>query len=132
MRAFRDLREFLQVLDAQQQLLKITDGVALEPDLAASARAVNQVAGETSPALYFNRIKGYQSAEVVMNAHGSWLNFALILDMPKDATLNQQFFEFIPAMGSFRARSSRWTVLHGRKSCLEKTSTCSRPYRCSV
>src|SRR6516225_7090579 len=101
MRAFRDLREFLQVLDAQQQLLKITDGVALEPDLAASARAVNQVAGETSPALYFNRIKGYQSAEVVMNAHGSWLNFALILDMPKDATLNQQFFEFIPAMGSF-------------------------------
>jgi vanillate/4-hydroxybenzoate decarboxylase subunit C len=95
MRAFKDLRDYLAVLEGQQQLLRVTDEVSLEPDMAAAARAINQVAGETSPALFFNQIKGYQNAEVVMNAHGSWPNFALILDMPKDATLNQQFFEFI-------------------------------------
>jgi 4-hydroxybenzoate decarboxylase len=95
MRAFKDLRDYLQVLDTQQQLLNITDEVSLEPDLAAAARAINQVAGETSPAIHFSRIKGYQSAEVVMNVHGSWPNLALMLGMPKDATLNQQFFEFI-------------------------------------
>jgi UbiD family decarboxylase len=120
MRAFRDLREFLQVLDAQQQLLKITDEVALEPDIAASARAVNQVAGETSPALYFNRIKGYQTAEVVMNAHGSWPNFALVLDMPKDATLNQQFFEFIHRYEQFPGKMQQMGSAPWQEVVLEK------------
>lgn len=95
MTAFKDLREFLQLLETEKQLLRITDEVSLEPDLAAAARAINQVAGEASPALLFNCIKGYQNAEVVMNAHGSWPNLALMLGMEKDSSLNQQFFEFI-------------------------------------
>jgi hypothetical protein len=30
-----------------------------------------------------------------MNAHGSWPNLALMLGMEKDASLTQQFFEFV-------------------------------------
>ena len=30
-----------------------------------------------------------------MNVHGPWLNLALMLGMEKDASLRQQFFEFV-------------------------------------
>src|SRR5262249_60191155 len=95
MRAFKTLRDFLEVLETDKQLLGITDAVSLEPDLAAAGRAVNQAGGETSPALLFNNIKGFTKAEVVMNAHGSWPNLALMLGMEKNASLTQQFFEFV-------------------------------------
>jgi vanillate/4-hydroxybenzoate decarboxylase subunit C len=94
MRAFKTLRDFLQLLEAEQQLLRITEEVRLEPDLAAAACALTQL-GETSPAIHFDRIKGYQNARVVLNVHGSWPNLALMLGMAKDASLNEQFFEFV-------------------------------------
>jgi 4-hydroxybenzoate decarboxylase len=92
MRAFKDLREFLRLLETEKQLLRITEEVSLEPDLAAAARAINQIDGDTSPAIHFARLKGYQNAEVVMNVHGSWKNQALMLGMEKDASLREQFF----------------------------------------
>jgi vanillate/4-hydroxybenzoate decarboxylase subunit C len=95
MRAFKSLREFLQLLEAEKQLLRITEAVSLEPDLAAAGRAVNQAGGETSPAIHFNNIKGYKKAEVVLNVHGSWPNLALMLGMDRHASLSQQFFEFV-------------------------------------
>ena len=94
MRAFKNLREFLQLLDAEKQLLRVTDEVNLEPDLAAAGRAITQLS-ETSPAIHFNRIKGYNNAQVVLNVHGSWTNHALMLGMEKDAPLREQFFEFV-------------------------------------
>ena len=39
--AFDDLRSFLQALDDQGQLLKISEEVNAEPDLAAAANAVS-------------------------------------------------------------------------------------------
>ena len=36
MRAFKDLREFLQLRDSEKQLLRISERVSLEPDLAAA------------------------------------------------------------------------------------------------
>ena len=41
--AFDDLRSFLQALDDQGQLLKISEEVNAEPDLAAAANAINMV-----------------------------------------------------------------------------------------
>jgi 3-polyprenyl-4-hydroxybenzoate decarboxylase len=37
MRAFKDLREFLQLLEGEKQLLRISEKVSLEPDLAKFA-----------------------------------------------------------------------------------------------
>jgi 4-hydroxybenzoate decarboxylase len=100
MRAYQDLRAFLRVLEEEHQLLRVTDEVLPEPDLGAAARAVTQL-GETSPALYFDKIKGYQSARVVMNVHGSWPNHALALGMNKDAGLKERFFEFAKRYAQF-------------------------------
>ena len=94
MRAYQDLREFLSVLDDENQLLRINEQVMFEPDLAAASCALAQI-GEAVPAIQFNNIAGCDNAKVVMNVHGSWPNHALALDMKKDASLRDQFFEFV-------------------------------------
>ena len=53
MRAYQDLREFLSVLEQEQQLLRYTEQVRLEPDLAAAACALAKM-GEATPAIQFN------------------------------------------------------------------------------
>src|SRR5437870_71058 len=93
MRAFKDLREFLQLLEAEKQLLRISEKVRLEPDLAAAGCALAQLGG-AGPALQFENIDGYTSARVVVNVHGSWANHALVLGMDKDTPIREQFFEF--------------------------------------
>src|ERR1700731_2964481 len=93
MRAFKDLREFLQLLEAEKQLLRISEEVSLEPDLAAGACALAQLGG-AGPALEFDKINGYTNARVVVNVHGSWANHALVLGMDKDTSIREQFFEF--------------------------------------
>jgi vanillate/4-hydroxybenzoate decarboxylase subunit C len=93
MRAYQDLRDFLSVLEQERQLLRVTDQVNFEPDLAAAACALTQM-GETVPAIQFDNIAGCTGAQVVMNVHGSWPNHALALGMDRDASLRDQFFEF--------------------------------------
>src|SRR3954447_5676124 len=94
MRVYQDLREFLSVLEQQRQLLRITDSVIPEPDLAAAACAIARM-GESTPAIHFDNIAGYTNARIVMNVHGSWPNHALALGMDKHAPLRDQFFEFV-------------------------------------
>jgi len=94
MHAYQDFREFLTVLEQEKQLLRITEPVQLEPDLAAAASAATKL-GNRSPALYFDNIAGYSSARIVMNVHGSWANHALALGMDKEMPLKEQFFEFV-------------------------------------
>lgn len=94
MKAYQDLRDFLGGLEQQGQLLRITDLVSLEPDLAAAACALTQL-GEGSPAIQFSNIAGYESARVVMNVHGSWPNHALALGMDRNASPRDQFHRFV-------------------------------------
>src|SRR6266516_1114298 len=93
MRAYKDLREFLGVLDQNRQLLRVTEMVKPEPDLGAAACALAQ-RGLGNPAVLFNNIAGYTNAQVVMSAHGSWPNLALGLDLPMDMSPKDQFFAF--------------------------------------
>jgi UbiD family decarboxylase len=81
--AYDDLRSFLDTLDKKGQLLRITEELNPEPDLAAAANAVSRL-GDTAPALFFNNVKGFTSARIAMNVHGSWANHALALGLPKD------------------------------------------------
>lgn len=91
---YADIQQYLATLEKEGQLLRIKDETNPEPDLGAAARAINNVAKENAPALLFENILGYTNARVVMNLHGSWPNHALMLGMPKTATLRDQFFEF--------------------------------------
>jgi vanillate/4-hydroxybenzoate decarboxylase subunit C len=94
MRCYQDFREFLTVLEQQGQLLRITDQVKFEPDLAAAGCALAQI-GDYAPAILFNNIAGCVDTQVAMNVHGSWPNHALALGLDKGTGLRDQFFEFV-------------------------------------
>ncbi|MDR0305479.1 MAG: UbiD family decarboxylase [Chitinispirillales bacterium] len=87
---YRDLREFLLILEKENQLVRIKEELAPEPDLSAIGRAAPDT--EAGPAVFVERIKGYNNP-VVLNVHGSWKNHALMLGMPKNSTIKEQFFE---------------------------------------
>lgn len=74
--AFDDLRSFLQELDDHGQLLKISEEVNAEPDLAAAANATGRI-GDGAPALWFDNIRGFTDARVAMNTIGSRQNHAI-------------------------------------------------------
>jgi 4-hydroxybenzoate decarboxylase len=100
MTAVHDLRGFLDVLEDNGQLLHVTEEVQLEPDIGAAGRAISQL-GETTPALSFENIKGYEAARIVTNVHGSWANHALLMGMPTDTDTRTQFFEFVRRYQTF-------------------------------
>ncbi|MEC1666860.1 phenolic acid decarboxylase BsdC [Bacillus mojavensis] len=91
--AYQDFREFLAALEKEGQLLTVNEEVKPEPDLGAAARAASDL-GDKSPALLFNNIYGYNNAQIAMNVIGSWPNHAMMLGLPKDTPVKEQFFEF--------------------------------------
>ncbi|MEU6038981.1 UbiD family decarboxylase domain-containing protein [Actinomadura sp. NPDC047616] len=94
MAAYDDLRGFLDTLDKEGQLLRITDEVMPEPDIAAAANAAPRL-GDAAPALYFDNVTGFTDARIAMNVHGSWANHALALGLPKGTSIREQVEEFI-------------------------------------
>ena len=116
--AFDDLRSFLQALDDHGQLLKISEEVNAEPDLAAAANATGRI-GDGAPALWFDNIRGFTDARVAMNAIGSWQNHAISLGLPPNTPVKKQIDEFIrrwdnfpiagaPRQSSLGAEHRRW------------------------
>lgn len=87
--AYRDLREFLKLLESENQLVRIKDEVMPEPDLSAIGRSAPNM--ENGPAVLIEKIKGYKNP-AVLNVHGSWQNIALMLNLPKDTPVKEQFF----------------------------------------
>ena len=114
--AYKDLRNFLQTLEDNGQLLRITEPVWPEPDIGAAASAANKGLGETAPALMFENIRGFQKPKLVTNVHGSWPNMALMLGLPKDTPPKKQFLEFSRRyQNSLKGLLKRDKPLPGRK-----------------
>lgn len=87
---YRDLREFLELLESENQLIRIKEEVMPEPDISAIGRTAPDM--DSAPAVLIENIKGYKTP-LVLNVHGSWQNHALMLNMPKDTPTKDQFFE---------------------------------------
>ncbi|QDD87530.1 non-oxidative hydroxyarylic acid decarboxylases subunit C [Pseudomonas oryzihabitans] len=104
--AYDNLRDFLQALDSNGQLLRITDTVKAEPDLAAAANAAGRI-GENAPALFFNNIEGFTDAQVVLNTIGSWANHAIALGMEPNTSTRDQIAEFIRRWETFPVAPER-------------------------
>ncbi len=89
-KTYKDLREFLQTLEEEGQLVRVAGPVNPEPDLGAIGRAAADI--KNGPAVLVENIRGYRYS-MVTNVHGSWKNHALMLGMDKDATVKEQFEE---------------------------------------
>ncbi|SHI81131.1 UbiD family decarboxylase [Desulfosporosinus lacus DSM 15449] len=95
---FKDLREFLAILEEEGQLIRIEDEVMPEPDLSAIGRAAPDM--ENGPGVFINKVKGYKYS-VVLNVHGSWQNHALMLGLPKETSVKEQFFALDKAWSAY-------------------------------
>jgi vanillate/4-hydroxybenzoate decarboxylase subunit C len=113
-----DLRAFLATLEREKQLLHISEEVRLEPDLGAIACAVNRL-GDTAPALLVERLHGYCGKSIALNVHGSWPNHALMLGLPKDTPLREQFFEFARRWDRFPVAVDRRTEAPWQEHVIE-------------
>ncbi|WP_327673857.1 MULTISPECIES: non-oxidative hydroxyarylic acid decarboxylases subunit C [unclassified Streptomyces] len=103
---YDDLRSFLGTLEKEGQLLRISDEVLPEPDLAAAANATGRI-GENAPALFFDNVKGFTDAQIAMNVHGSWVNHALALGLPKNTPVKEQVEEFARRWDAFPVAPER-------------------------
>ncbi|WP_405564957.1 non-oxidative hydroxyarylic acid decarboxylases subunit C [Streptomyces sp. NBC_01180] len=104
--AYDDLRSFLGALEKEGQLLRITDEVLPEPDLAAAANATGRI-GENAPALFFDNVKGFTNAQIALNVHGSWANHALALGLPRNTPVKDQVEEFARRWDAFPVTPER-------------------------
>lgn len=130
--AFDDLRSFLQALDDHGQLLKISEEVNAEPDLAAAANATGRI-GDGAPALWFDNIRGFTDARVAMNTIGSWQNHAISLGLPPNAPVKSRLMSLSAAGITSRLPRSAAPIQPGRRTPLMATrSTCSISCRCFV
>ena len=119
MRAYQDFREFLAVLDQEKQLLRVTDPMLPEPDLAAAAAAATKL-GNRSPALLFDNVAGYSDVQIAMNVHGSWANHALALGIPQDTAIRDQFFEFVRRYRMYPGQLERVTSAPWQEVVIDK------------
>ncbi|ETX62037.1 UbiD family decarboxylase [Citrobacter portucalensis] len=116
--AFDDLRSFLQALDDQGQLLKISEEVNAEPDLAAAANATGRI-GDGAPALWFDNIRGFTDARVAMNTIGSWQNHAISLGLPPNTPVKKQIDEFIRRWDKFPVTPERRANPAWAENCVD-------------
>jgi UbiD family decarboxylase len=87
---YQDLREFINLLEENKQLVTITEPISPEPDLSAIGRAAPDI--KNGPAVLVEHVIGYHN-RVLLNVHGSWANHALMLGMPASSTVKEQFYE---------------------------------------
>ncbi|CAL9346687.1 non-oxidative hydroxyarylic acid decarboxylases subunit C [Streptomyces albus] len=97
---YDDLRGYLEALEKHGQLLRFTEQVDPEPDLAAAANAAARL-GAGAPALCFEQVTGYPTGRVALNVHGSWANHAIALELPPATPVRRQVAEFSRRWESF-------------------------------
>lgn len=89
---FQNLRDFLAVLEENGQLIRVKTPISPEPDVASAARAALRFGANRAPAVLLENIKGYKNS-ILLNIHGSWANHALMLNLPRDTSIKEQFHE---------------------------------------
>lgn len=100
------LRNYLDFLDSHNQFITWPERVLPEPDI----RKVVVAAGRdfmTQPAILFDQIIGYPGKKIAVGVHGSFANIALLLGMPKDSSIKEQFYEMIKRWDASKAQLTR-------------------------
>jgi len=87
---YRDLRDLIPALEAQGQLMRVTEKTSPEPGVRGYLRAASAMEND-GPAVLFNNINGYSGKQLIVNTHGSWANLALMFGKAKKTPLKELF-----------------------------------------
>lgn len=82
----KDLREFIKVLEAEGELLRIKEAVDWNEELGAVSRRMcdKETKGAAAPALMFEDIKGYPGYTFFTNTVSCFRRYALALGLKRD------------------------------------------------
>ncbi len=81
--AYSDLRDFLQVLEEENELIKVEKELSTRFELSAALKLVND-----GPAVEFEKIMGYPGKKVVGNILGTKRRVARLLGVPEEELTN--------------------------------------------
>ena len=85
--SYYDLREFLNRLEQEGELYRISDEVLPEPDIGAIARASCNIP-DGGPGIICENVAGYH-VPLAFCLHGSHRSVALSFDLPKDMPMKK-------------------------------------------
>jgi len=94
--AHKDLREFIKVLEAEGELLRIKEVVDWNVELGAVSRRMcdKETKGSPAPALMFENIKGHPGYTFFTNTLASLRRYALALGLNKDTPVKEMIRTF--------------------------------------
>jgi UbiD family decarboxylase len=88
---FRDLRGWIDHLEAEGELLRLREEIQLEPDVGAIAKAICEInkRGERAPGILAENIVGCET-RLAIALDAAWDRTAIAFGLPKDASLKEQ------------------------------------------
>ena len=96
--AFKDHREFFEVLEREGELVRIAKEVDWDLEVGAIGRRVYEMEG---PCLLFEKIKDYPKGFRISNGTtGTWSRVALAMGLPKDASIRQIYRAYEEGTGN--------------------------------
>ena len=79
--AYRDLREFIAILESEGELVRIKEEVDWQDEIGAVSRRLCdlETQGVNAPAVIFDNIRGHQGGKFFTNTLASYRRYALAL-----------------------------------------------------
>lgn len=97
--SIRSLRDFLSFLEDHGQFVTWPDPVLPEPDIRNIAVAAGKDS-QNSPAILFDRVRGYPDKRTVLGVHGSFATLALLLGHDRNTPIKDLFYDMVDRWGS--------------------------------
>ena len=84
--AYRDLRDWIDHLEKDGELIRIKDEISIEPDAGAIGRAVCDLEG---PGVLAENVAGFNTP-LAIGLHASWRRAAMAIGLPKTSSHKEQ------------------------------------------
>lgn len=94
MKAYKNLQEFMEVLEKEGELLRIREEVSVDLEIT---EITDRVCKRSGPALYFERVKGFK-IPVVTNLFGSYKRVCLALGVKSLDELGERVSDLLELM----------------------------------
>lgn len=100
--AYRGMREWIDHLEKEGELLRIPEEINLEPDAGALGRAVCDIEG---PGILAENIVGFTDSRMSIGLHASYRRTAMAMGLPKDTSRQAQIDAWIQAYDRYPVKS---------------------------
>ncbi len=99
---YRDLREWIEHLETEGELVRLKEEIRLEPDVGAISRAIADVQGL---GVLADNIFGFHDARIAIGLSASWRRSAMTLGLPKESSHREMVKAWEKALGRYPVKA---------------------------